>query len=125
MTDNLVGAWELVSFHDVTDTGEHREGPLGPSPRGTLLYTANGHVSVSMMTTAAAVPAYMGYAGRWHRREGQVVHRIEVSSRADWIGVEQTREAELRGDELLVHAVREVDGRPRRRTLHWRRVAAN
>lgn len=123
IAEHLVGTWDLVSFHDVDDTGDHREGPLGPAPRGTLLYTADGHVAVGMMSTTPGIARpYMGYVGRWHVHDGLVMHRIEISSRADWVGVEQSREAELLGDELMIHATREVDGKPQRRTLHWRRV---
>jgi len=119
----LAGAWRLVSFHDVGEQGRTGEGPLGPDPRGLLIYTEDGHVSVSMMRTGAGpAPGFMGYAGRWHRRGNRVVHRIEVTPRQDWIGTEQTREAELDGDRLVLHAETTVDGQRRRRVLTWRRI---
>lgn len=122
---DLVGVWRLESFRDVDDGGGPvGEGPLGPDPRGMLVYTADGHVSVSMMRTAPGPgPAFMGYAGRWSVDAGVVVHRIEISSRADWVDVEQTRDADLDGDLLTVRAVRTDDGgEPQRRVLNWRRV---
>lgn len=122
LATKLVGAWDLVSFHDVDESGTTLGDPLGPAPCGTLLYTADGEVAVSMMpTTPGVVPSYLGYAGRWQVEGGQVVHRIAISSRADWVGITQSRDAELRQDDLLVRATREVDGKPQRRVLHWRR----
>ncbi|WP_210589421.1 lipocalin-like domain-containing protein [Streptomyces sp. GESEQ-35] len=124
MTQDLVGVWHLEAFHDVDEAGRPvGEGPLGPAPEGMLVYTADGHVSVSMMpTTPEPGPSYMGYAGDWRVAGGKVVHRIRISSRADWIGVEQTRDAELDGDVLIVRATREVGARPQRRVLVWRRA---
>ncbi|WP_019544756.1 lipocalin-like domain-containing protein [Streptomyces sulphureus] len=124
MTHDLVGVWRLQAFHDVDEAGRPvGEGPLGTAPDGMLVYTAGGHVSVSMMpTTPGPGPSYMGYAGDWRAVGGKVVHRIRISSRADWIGTEQSRDAELNGDVLTVRATREVDARPQRRVLVWRRA---
>ncbi|MFC8363449.1 lipocalin-like domain-containing protein [Streptomyces griseorubiginosus] len=126
MTQHIVGVWHLDAFHDVDEAGRPvGEGPLGPAPSGMLIYTPDGHVSVSMMPTghsAAQGPSYMGYAGEWWEQDGKVVHRIHISSRRDWIGVEQSRDAELDGDVLTVRATREVDARPQRRVLVWRRA---
>ncbi|GAA1151695.1 hypothetical protein F4556_004004 [Kitasatospora gansuensis] len=124
MTQDIVGVWHLEAFHDLDEAGRPvGEGPLGPSPEGMLVYTADGHVSVSMMpTTPGPGPSYMGYAGEWWVADGEVVHRIRISSRADWVGVEQTRDARLDGDLLTVRATREVDARQQRRVLVWRRA---
>ncbi|ANS69113.1 Aln5 [Streptomyces lincolnensis] len=127
MSAELVGVWRLEAFHDVDEAGlPIGDGPLGPAPEGMLVYTRDGHVSVSMMPTAPGPgPTYMGYAGDWRVAGGQVVHHIRISSRPDWIGVEQTRDAELDGDVLTVRATREVDAAPRRRVLVWRRAGSH
>ncbi|WP_369189247.1 lipocalin-like domain-containing protein [Streptomyces sp. R08] len=124
MTQDLVGVWRLEAFHDVDEAGQPvGDGPLGPAPAGMLVYTSDGHVSVSMMPTRPGPgPSYMGYAGDWWVKDGRVVHHIRISSRADWVGIEQTRDAELAGDVLTVRATREVDARPLRRVLVWRRA---
>lgn len=122
MSPDIVGVWQLRSFHDVDDVGQTVEGPLGPNPMGMLIYTADGHVSVSMMRTSLGpAPTFMGYAGRWHLVGDRVAHRIQVSSRPDWVDVEQTRDAELEGDYLTVRATRQVEGRPQQRMLVWHR----
>ncbi|KAA2262593.1 lipocalin-like domain-containing protein [Solihabitans fulvus] len=120
---DLVGVWLLVSFHDVDDAGRTSAGPLGADPSGLLIYTADGHVSVSMMRTEPGpAPGFMGYAGRWRRDGDRVVHRIEVTPRADWVGTEQVRAAEFAGDRLTLHASTTVHGRRQRRVLVWRRA---
>ncbi|SEF26540.1 Lipocalin-like domain-containing protein [Amycolatopsis pretoriensis] len=108
--DELVGAWELETFGDPA-------GPLGPRPAGFLLYLPDGYLSVSMMRASPGEPRFMGYAGRWRIEGDRLVHRIVVSSRADWVGTEQERVAELDGDRLHITTA----GPRRRRVVVWRR----
>ncbi|MFD7813860.1 lipocalin-like domain-containing protein [Streptomyces sp. NPDC059785] len=126
--------------------GPPGDGPLGPRPEGRLVYTGDGHVAVHMMRGgrphAGAGPAandgpapaaydapdpvaYMGYAGTW-RLEGssRVVHRIEVTPRADWVGTEQVREATLTDGLLTLHARTVIAGTEHHRVLVWRRDTA-
>ncbi|MGK5627221.1 lipocalin-like domain-containing protein [Streptomyces sp. URMC 123] len=58
--DELVGVWHLVSYHDLDNEGTRHEGPLGPAPRGLLVYTADGHVTVNMMRTSASTSTHTG-----------------------------------------------------------------
>ncbi|MGW6905705.1 lipocalin-like domain-containing protein [Streptomyces sp. NPDC054940] len=120
--DDLIGVWRLVSFEELDDTGATSRGPLGAEPSGRLIYTRDGHVSVNMMRGADPGPVpYMGYAGTWRLNGSQVVHRIEVTPRPDWINTEQTREATLENDHLTLHARTLIGGAERRRVLVWRR----
>jgi hypothetical protein len=117
----LVGAWRLVSFHDLDDEGNRHEGPLGNQPRGLLCYSADGHVSVTMMRTGpAAEPSYMSYAGTWRRVGTQVVHTITIAPDASWLGIDQVRDMEPDGDRLTLYGTA-LAGPPRRRVLEWRR----
>ncbi|SUA43425.1 Uncharacterised protein [Nocardia africana] len=122
---DLVGTWELVSYYDIDDADVRSEGPLGPAPRGLLIYTAQGSVSVSMMRTGdiAAAPAFMGYAGTWRTAGKAVVHAISVCSNPAWAGTEQVRQMSLDGDVLTLIGAAQVDGRTQRRILTWRRSA--
>lgn len=118
---DLVGAWRLVSFHDLDDEGNRHEGPLGDKPGGLLCYSADGHVSVTMMRTGpAAEPSYMSYAGTWRREGAQVIHTITVAPDPSWLGTDQVRDMELDGDRLTLCGAALV-GTPRRRTLEWHR----
>ncbi len=48
--DNLVGTWKLVDFYSV-DAKQQVGYPFGKNPTGYLVYTENGYMSVSIMTT--------------------------------------------------------------------------
>ncbi|WP_227982748.1 lipocalin-like domain-containing protein [Nocardia spumae] len=123
---DLVGTWELLSYYDIDDADVRSEGPLGPAPRGLLIYTAQGSVSVSMMRTdsTAATNAFMGYAGTWRTTgTATVMHAISVCSNPAWAGTEQVRHLSLDGDVLTLVGAARVDGRTQRRILTWRRSA--
>ncbi|MCK7625839.1 lipocalin-like domain-containing protein [Streptomyces sp. RS10V-4] len=123
----LTGSWRLLAFHETDAAGTVTgEGPLGPDPRGRLVYLPDGQVSVHMMRSPDApdgTPSYMGYAGTWRLVDGRtVVHRITLTPRRDWIGTEQTRRAALAGDRLTLHAATRIGGRPHHRVLVWQRL---
>jgi hypothetical protein len=128
---DLVGVWQLVSFHDIDDSGQKREGPLGPQPRGLLFYSANGHMSVNMMRTSHPAgpdgqgerpsPAYMSYGGSWRLEADRVCHTISVAPDPGWVDTEQVRELVLRGDRLTLYGTALV-GPPQRRVLDWQRI---
>ncbi|MBF6278119.1 MULTISPECIES: lipocalin-like domain-containing protein [Nocardia] len=122
---DLVGTWELLSYYDIDDADVRSEGPLGPAPRGLLIYTAQGSVSVSMMRTGETTAAntFMGYAGTWRTAGKAVVHAIRVCSNPAWAGTEQVRQMSLDGDVLTLIGAAQVDGRTQRRILTWRRSA--
>lgn len=128
--ERLHGVWHLVSYVDLDPTGGDREGPLGPAPEGVLIYTADGHMSVSMMRTGAVpedttgrqVETFMGYAGRWRLAGGEVRHAVRVSAHPHMVGTELVRRATLDGDLLVLHGTSIIDGIPRHRVLTWRRA---
>lgn len=126
-TVDLVGLWRLISYYDLDDDGLRSEGPLGPDPRGLLIYGADGHLSVNMMRPDAAPgqTAYLGYAGTWRRSddETELVHRIEVCSNPAWADTEQTRRMSLDGELLTLTGTAIVAGRPQLRLLTWRRAS--
>ncbi|MFH9008963.1 lipocalin-like domain-containing protein [Streptomyces afghaniensis] len=134
---DLVGAWQLVAFHELDDEGGGMsEGPLGPDAGGLLIYAPDGAMSVSMMRRdgqhpAAAGPAgkqprsteYMGYAGTWRLEGTRLLHHVEVSTHIYQLGQDLEREVRLRGDRLDLIGRAPVEGRFRRRVLTWRRRA--
>ncbi|MYT28897.1 MULTISPECIES: lipocalin-like domain-containing protein [unclassified Streptomyces] len=129
--EELVGAWELMSYVTVEESGALSEGPLGPDPRGLLLYSADGRVAVSMMRgdpppSGREGPAarFMGYAGTWRLDGKQVVHQVVVSSHAYLVGTRQTRQLTLEGPVLtLSGSAGAAGGPPQQRVLIWRRAA--
>ncbi|WP_406232355.1 lipocalin-like domain-containing protein [Nocardia sp. NBC_01009] len=121
---DFVGTWQLVSYFDIDDSDTRSEGPLGEAPRGLLMYEPHGHMSVSMMRTDGAIGAnpFMGYAGTWRQSGMEMVHAITVCSNPAWADTEQVRQCTLAGDTLTLIGAAQVDGRPQRRVLTWRRV---
>ncbi|MEU6131746.1 lipocalin-like domain-containing protein [Saccharopolyspora sp. NPDC047091] len=128
---DLIGTWSLESFHVVGSDGAPVDGPLGPEPRGLLIYGADRHVSVSMMSTAEPVAAqgdprtrFMGYAGTWRLAGLQVHHRIEVSSHRYLIGSTQVRELSFAGELLVLSgSAADAGGPAGRGVLRWRPAA--
>jgi hypothetical protein len=112
MTRNdLVGSWRLVGY-----------GPSGPPPAsrvapahdGLLLYTPDGHVSVSMART----DGYWGYCGRFDVEGDTVIHRVEMGMAPAKPGTDQRRLATIAGNRLTL-AVRDPDARIE---LVWERL---
>ena len=117
--ENLVGAWRLRRF-EATTADEEPTYPLGENATGYLIYTADGHMSATLMraermpfgsddiragTAEERVRAYedfIAYAGRYEVREGAVVHHVELALFPNWIGSEQLRYVELDGDTLTI-----------------------
>ncbi|MCC3330444.1 lipocalin-like domain-containing protein [Nocardia abscessus] len=120
---DLVGTWELLSYYDIDEQDTTSRGPLGDSPRGLLIYSAHGYMSVSMMRTDGAPGAnpFMGYAGTWRRSGTEMVHAISVCSNPAWAQTEQVRQMSLNGDVLTLIGSAQVGGRTQRRVLTWRR----
>ncbi|MGP4115167.1 lipocalin-like domain-containing protein [Streptomyces sp. 4N509B] len=127
--DALIGVWRMVSYTQEDESGRMVAGPLGDAPDGLLIYTADGHVSVSMAPTgsAATQESYMGYAGRWHLNGDEVIHEVLVSAHPPMVGTKQSRTPLLSEDGTLLTlrgaAVLPVGGRRPRRELNWRRVS--
>lgn len=129
---DLIGVWQLVSNLDVDEDGAASEGPLGPHPKGLLIYGGHGYMSVSMMRTGRVSGAslgqgtppttYMGYSGTWQLVDGVVVHEIEVSSHPHMVDTKQVRKAVLAEDCLTLYATTLIDGRSQRRVLRWQRA---
>lgn len=138
-----VGVWHLVAYHDVDDDGGVSEGPLGPAPRGMLLYSADGHMAVSMMRAPdnpdapddpdapdgrdAPEPAgggfetFMGYAGRWRLEGDRMTHEVAVSAHPFMVGTRQIRHVRVEGGDLLLTGVAQGGEHRQRRVLRWRR----
>src|SRR4051794_8093934 len=134
MAENpLVGTWRLVSF-EVQDEGGSVDRPFGPDPVGFITYAADGHMQVQFgradrphlggdwfvaaeAEVAAAAGGYFAYCGTCEYRDGEVVHRIELSLMPDWIGGEQVRRVALDGDiATLTTPPTPVGGRQQRAT---------
>ena len=95
----LVGTWRPVSFVDWDAQGKPQY-PLGNEPRGYLIYTASGHVSLHLFWPPKGYESYVGkYAV--DVQHGVVNHQIEAGSTSDTTG-SGTRPFRVRGDTLIL-----------------------
>jgi hypothetical protein len=135
---DLIGTWTLVSW--IQRRGDLDIEPMGSAPVGAIVYTADGHVSVSIMRRdrprmvsgdfvsadaaekVIAFNGYLGYFGRYELQGGDVVHRISSASFPNWVGESQRRTPRLEGDLLSLQAApRIVDGVAVSASLVWRK----
>ncbi len=119
MSQSVVGTWRLQRWET-----HHPDGritwPLGPDAVGYLFYTPDGYMSVAMMQAnrpafaegdllggtpeekAAAASSYVTYCGRYEVGNGTVIHHVDLSLFPNWVGVDQERFVEVKGDELTI-----------------------
>ena len=138
----LVGTWRLVSM-EIRDAAGGASFPFGPDAVGYLLYSADGYMSVAIMTAdrptfaagdilgggvedrAEAAATYISYAGRYEVHGEWVVHHVEVSLFPNWVGSAQQRFCELLGDRLTLSTEpMALAGAERRAYLIWERAVA-
>ncbi|AXE82214.1 hypothetical protein C5746_41125 [Streptomyces atratus] len=140
----LVGAWLLSTVAIVDVSGHTLEHPLGHRPTGLITYTADGHMSVSMLNpdlqsgAAAETEAgtgepvdtatlfrtspYLGYAGAYEVMGDLVVHHLHVASLRPWVGTKQERRWKVEGDRLTLLPPTEGTGEEARTPrLVWHR----
>ena len=138
----IVGAWKLVAFEHHTTSGEATE-PFGAAPVGSLIYTADGQMSVHLVQPGrptfvadqfrqgsdtevrAAFEGYFGYFGRYSLEvtgdgvvTGSVTHHIEGCAFPNYIGTDRIRALRLEDNRLALNTPRERDGEK----VDWYRV---
>ena len=141
MTSNpIVGTWRLISWENRGLDGEVVY-PLGEDAVGYIMYNPDGYMFVAIMRSdrakfaaedllsgsmeekAYAAGTYVSYCGRYEFRGDTVIHHVELSLFPNWVGVEQERLVEVRGDRLTVSTRPMLFGGAQR-TAHliWERV---
>lgn len=139
LPERIVGAWRLVRWEVVYDADERRTLPFGPDATGLLTYTADGHMSATLMAAgrqpfAAANPrdasaeeraraydGYFSYAGRWRLAGRRVLHDVDIALNPAMVGSTQVRDARLTGRRLELSALEAVGGGTRFHRLLWER----
>lgn len=131
---DLVGVWRLATHLYLDDDGSTSEGPLGDRADGLLIYHEDGYMAASMMRTEpltnedgsqrasylGSSDSYLGYSGRWHLRDGMVVHEVAIGSHPRVVNTEQVREVQFNEDYLRLR--RQLGGPHRYVVMDWRRA---
>ena len=121
MTSNpLVGIWRLISWENRSVDGQKISYPLGKDAVGYIMYNEDGYMFVVIMRPnrvrfaagdllggsteekVQAADTYVSYCGRYEFRGGTVIHHVDLSLFPNWVGVEQERLVELRGNQLTL-----------------------
>lgn len=131
---DLVGAWRLAGWSLVYEDGRPAEYPLGRDAKGFSLYTADGHMSATLMrarrhpfqqgNSAEKSQAYddcIACAGRYEVNGEVVFHTIEVSTDPALSGIVSTRNVMLDGNRLTLVGPDFSPDAPRYHRIIWRR----
>ncbi len=141
LKQQLIGTWTMVS--DTVDQGGTKVEPFGPSPKGAMLLTSDGHFSIVLTRpdvpkfasgsrtggtaeeNQAAMAGGIGYFGTYTVSDAdKTVHlHVEASTFPNWSGSDQKRIVALSGDEMTVTNPTPSIG-PGTATLVWKRAKA-
>jgi hypothetical protein len=144
LRDQLIGAWELVSYVEKPVDGSAPSYPLGENAQGLIMYTPDGYMSAQLMRpdrrpfasgdwfdgTAEEyrqeASTYIAYSGPFHVDEDKrtLTHSMFVSLFPNWTGQTQPRVVKLEGDtlHLSTQAPIKSSGKTVMSYLEWRRA---
>jgi hypothetical protein len=115
----LIGTWRLISWENRNADG-HISYPLGKDAVGYIIYNRDGYMFVAIMRAnrakfaagdllsgsieekAHAAGTYVSYCGRYDFRGETVVHHVDLSLFPNWVGVDQERLVEVRGNRMTL-----------------------
>ena len=142
MTANpLIGTWRLISWENRSVDGQKISYPLGKDAVGYIMYNEDGYMFVAIMRPnrekftvgdllggsteekVQAADTYVSYCGRYEFHGDTVTHHVDLSLFPNWVGSEQERLIELKGNRLTL-STRPILLGGIQRTAHliWERV---
>ena len=146
ITDNLIGAWRLVSIETIRPTGEVIYPYYGKHPEGLLMYDRSGWMSVQIVSDpkpqipnsdsraailaatpeqkASALEGYYAYCGTWTVDPSgpTVTHHLKQSLYPGESGEDFVRQLSFDGDRLTLIAKVHEMGEDHQRRLVWQRI---
>jgi hypothetical protein len=147
-SDQLIGAWRLVSIETFRPNGEVIYPYYGKHPKGLIMYDRGGSMSVQIVSDPApmvpstssresvlsapvtdkskAFDGYYAYYGSWtfDAANSTVTHHIQQSLTPGERGEDAVRHFVLDGDHLILTAKTHEMGEDHERKLVWQRVAS-
>ena len=141
--EQFVGAWKLVSFESRLPDGSVRR-PFGEAPIGIAIFSADGRIAAQLMrpdrprfasdeqgtgTPDEMRQAFVGCVAYFGKCEiddeaRTLVTHVEGSMFPNWIGGDQVRTYEFRGERLvLMPPPRDVGGQTVTSELAWERLS--
>ncbi len=126
MKNEVIGSWALERF-DIEEPSKNVR-PWGKNTKGLLIYTADGHMSVSInrdvenksgQEAKDIFDSILFYSGTYAPESEIIRHRVTNASNPSRIGKEMIRYATLDGDRLTLKSPVEAFGQA---TVVWRRI---
>tara|TARA_A100001037_G_scaffold226370_1_gene204346 strand:- start:1779 stop:2207 length:429 start_codon:yes stop_codon:yes gene_type:complete len=114
--DDIIGTWHLVDTYTENADGS-RTPNQGPSPKGILIYTADGSMAAITRSAVRDFPStpeandadrarmfdtYLSYAGRWSLDGDTVTHHTEHALDENWVGTDRKRTIDHQGDRMVL-----------------------
>ena len=115
---DIVGTWRLVAYKAIA--GERTFFPMGEGATGVLDYSADGKVSVHIMSKDRR---YFAYYGDYTVDEAAatVTHHLEMASEPSFVGASNLRRARLDGRRLVLSGAMTFEGKPATIEVTWER----
>ena len=123
--DQLVGVWNLVSFHRTSPDGETT--PWGEAVHGMLIYTRSGYMSAALNKAIkpdsnphrASTKAILFYSGTFTFDGHTVIHHVKNASYQPRIGRDEVRQVTWSGKQMTLKA----EGDFGLASLRWEKIA--
>jgi hypothetical protein len=131
----LVGSWKLTSWI-IQVIGEGATEPLGPNPKGRMVITPDGYMSVVVAAAnrkpaandadlAALLKTLMAYTGKFTIDADKFTTKVDISWNELLTGTDQARFFKLEGDKLSIRTAEQISavfpGKKVVGTLTWER----
>lgn len=128
LKNEIIGSWKLLSYIEIPVGGEEYMFPLGTGPKGVLLFSPDGYMSVQIAVNnavkyqsddkfavsdeqlAARFKRYIAFTGKYTIDNvlSYVIYHIETSLYPNWEGEKQIRKMDFEGDILYQKSVEPI-----------------
>ena len=131
LKNEIIGTWKLLSYIEVPVGGEEYLFPLGKNPKGILIFSPDGYMSVQISVKnplkydsedrfsatddriAARSKEYIAFTGKYKTDNvlSHVIYNIETALNPNWEGVKQVRKLDFEGDILYQKSVEPISSK--------------
>ena len=144
LKNEIIGSWRLLSYIEVPVGGDESSFPLGKEPKGNLIFSPDGYMSVqisvknpTMYNTedrfsiadekiATRARTYIAFTGKYatDNVRSHVTYFIETSLNPNWEGLKQVRKMDFEGDILYQKSVEPIlsNGQMVHAYMTWQRI---
>lgn len=148
--EQLIGAWQLISWQIYGEGNMPATEPFGPQPMGLLQYTSDDWMSAAICKAlrpshpagisprrmdpdllVSSYRSYFHYAGHWRVEGDHVIHSIVLSLNPNMVGSEQVRHmtfatqtsTPVATQTLTLTGIEALGQQQRRHVLLWQRAS--